>query len=284
MKYIYSLFTITVMLMNLLFKILLSCAICCIFSFDVIAQRYSTPISPERDSYQKEIGVFVGLGQNAQLGDMYVDCEDCTFRSGTKFGYTFGLLYEQDLFSNFKIGASAAYDYKGYQSRYQEIEALNLDFDVNGQTVTENVNLKFRHTADVDLSFITLSPYIKWEPWTFMFIRAGIGFAFNTSNTIIHIKELNQKTVRLSTGQTREVNIDKSEQQNSNIDGFKSFQTFISPALGFTIPFSKTVFFSPIFQYDIPLSIISDKGKDLKISSWRFLFELRIAIQARFKS
>jgi len=272
--------------MNLLFKIFANLIILLSISFPASGQPNPSPISLGATYLQQELGFYVGLGQNMQSGDMLVDCEECVFKSGVKFGYTLGLMYEADLFSRFRWGVLAEYNYRGYEALFSEIESVPIYYQLSDKTIEERANLKFNHNADVDLSYLGIAPFIKWDPWDFVFLRMGLDFSFGLSSNIVHVKQLDQKTLKISTGEIKEIYIDKkgnrqSEVQNSELNGFKSFAIGLRPALGFTIPFSKSVFFSPIFEYYIPMTSISDFSKELSVSSWRLLFELRIVLEKR---
>ena len=246
---------------------------------EIFAQ--SSPIKPYSDpNALKEIGVFVGLGQNFQSGEMYVKCEDCDFSGGAKFGYTFGLLYEHELFRRFSLGISATYNYLGLTSGFQEIEPTQVEYISNGNTLTENANIRFSHSIEIDLHNFAVAPYLKWTPFDFMFIRTGFAIGTNFSTNLLHTKTLGQKTVRLSNGELEAITNKKLDEtiQNSEIPSLVTPQLYLQPALGFNIAFSNSVHFSPIFEYSIPFTNYSDYGTDLRSNYWRLLFELRIKV------
>lgn len=259
----------------------LSKLICCIFSvINVYSQPSPSPIRPVSSSVvQHDIGAFIGLGQNFQSGDLYVKCEDCIFSGGTGFGFTFGLLYEYRFLKNFELGASLAYRYLGFSAGFQEISTsdhLYTDYGV----INETVDLKYKHTAEVDLHNISISPYLKWTPFKFMFVRVGLGIGTNFSTNIKHTEELDQKTARLSNGEIVTIKNNSANQyvQNTDIPDLKSPQLYLQPSIGFNIPFSDDVKFSPILEFGVPMSEFSGYGVGLKSNYWQLLFELRIKV------
>jgi hypothetical protein len=275
--------------MNLLFKSILSSAFFCFLSQLASAQTETSPVVPLYKETRKEIGFFVSLGQNYQSGDLYTDCITCQYKDGVKFGYSFGALYEQNLgFSSFSAGASIAYSYLGVQSTFHTIEAADYNYQVGGTNLTGKVNAGFSYEGKTDLSFLTIAPYIKWNPFKFMFLRAGLGASFALSSNFTNTKSLESNTAKIKTGEIVGLYFDNVkgrtsvELQNSELKDLKSFQLFLNPAIGFNIPFSKSVTLSPIYEHSIALSKLSDSGKDLAVNYWRIIFELRIALKGAY--
>ena len=245
------------------------------------AQQLSSPIQPIANiDHRQDLGIFVGLGQNFQSGDMYVDCEECTFSGGAGFGINFGILYEYIVLERISLGASVVYKSLGFNAGFQEIETLDSLLIQEGSTIYERANVKFSHEANIDIHNFTFAPYIKWTPLDFMFLRAGLGIGTNFSTNIKHRKRLDQKTARLSSGEIVTLK-DVSEDdyiQDTEIPSLISPQIYLSPVIGFNIPFSDKITFSPSFEYSIPFSEFSEFGSGLKSNYWRILFELRLRI------
>lgn len=252
----------------------------------LLSQDFATPLDPEKMRNQKEVGILFGLGQNFMSGNFRTECDCPEFINGTKFGYSIGAIYEMDFASRFMWGAALIFSNRDIYSEYQIIEDVRLQSVITGKL--ETAPIKFKHKANADFSYLTLMPYIKWNLTNFMFVRLGVSGSFVLNNKIKHEKELLQKTARLSSGEIVSIKID-SENEFSTIveDGdfpqTNSFQISLDPMLGFNIPIEENLFLSPVFQYSLPLSNISEKGENFKVSGWRFILELRLALNLRMQ-
>ena len=257
----------------------LTCILCGIICSGYTLFAQSSPIQPEQEPQRHYLGMILGLGQNIQLGDAYVDCPSAIFTGGTKFGYSLGLLYEYTLSEKFTVGVSATYNSHGIDATFTETEPCSIDYVVNGVPQTTVANISFKNDLAVDLGNIAIAPYIKWNPWKFMFLRVGVAVGTNVSTSLIHTKTVAQRTVRLPNGEIWTVKVDgEPTLQDSEVLEAVSPQIYIQPALGFNIPFSEKLIFSPIFEYGIPLENVSDWGDNFKVSTWRINFELRLQI------
>jgi len=246
---------------------------------NLFSQVLSNPISPASQPNPSYLGVTIGFGQNFQSGKMFVDCPGCVFEEGNKFGFTFGIYYEKSIFVEGYLGIDLLYNTSGLKSSYIENEIV----EVKSQEIDfrENVILPFRHTADLDVSTLSFSPYFKILPFDFMFFKLGFGYNLALSSNLKHDKELLKKEVILSNGTVTKVKLADTKGYTATVqDGEyteleKSFFT-INPSIGFNIPFDeqKNIIFSPWFMYSIPLSAMSKNGEDFKINGWRILFSL----------
>lgn len=250
----------------------------------LFSQDLATPLDPEKLRNQREIGILFGFGQNFMGGNFRTECDCPEFIDGVKFGYSFGALYEMDFSPKFMWGAALIYSNRDVFSEYQIIEDVQIQSVITGKP--ESAPIKFKHKASADFSYLTLMPYLKWNIVDFMFIKLGFSGSFVLNNHIKHEKELTQKTARLSSGELVSIQLD-SENGTTKVveDGefpqTNSFQMSINPMIGFNIPLEENLFVSPVFQYSLPLSNISEKGENFKISAWRFLLEIRLALNLR---
>lgn len=268
--------------MRLLF-FYLNIVILLIFNLNIsLSQKIATPIQPEIGPAQQEIGIIVGLGSNVQSGLFRTECP-CDFDNGTRFGFLFGLFYENDITKNLQWGISGFYDYKGITASYLERELTAVTSQTTGKT--ENIRLLWRHKADADFSYITVMPSLKWSPASFFFIKLGLGASFIAGNNVKHSKELLENTVLLSTGELVKVEVPNSDNntiviQDSKFPQVNSFQLSLDPIIGFNIPISKYFYLSPAFHYSLPLTKIINDG-DFKISSFHFWLEFKIPLRLR---
>jgi hypothetical protein len=252
----------------------------------LLSQDFATPLDPEKMRNQKEIGLLFGLGQNFMSGNFRTECDCPEFINGTKFGYTIGALYEMDFTPRFMWGAALIYTNRDIYSEYQIIEDVQLQSIITGKP--ESAPIKFKQKANADFSYLTLMPYIKWNLAEFMFIKLGFSGSFVLNNKIKHEKELIQKTARLSSGEIVSIKLDSENGISTIIEEgdfpqTNSFQISLDPMLGFNIALEENLFLSPVLQYSLPLSNISERGENFKIGAWRFLLELRLAFNLRMK-
>lgn len=244
---------------------------------DLLSQYIPTPLGPAKDKEPGYIGIIVGMGQNFQTGEFYVECPDCIFENGVGTGFTIGASYDRVLLPWLKYGIAAFYDYGGIKSSFLETELI--PFELQNSGLKESIPVQFRHTASVDINSLIAMPYLKIEPTNFFFFRMGLGLSYIFSNNITHDKELLQKQATLSNGATVSIRIPNHDGyivniQDSQINGLTNFQLYLMPAIGFKLNFSPTTYLKPYFQFHLPLSDISDFGKDYRINQWRILLEL----------
>lgn len=253
---------------------------------NLLSQDLATPLDPEKMRSQKEIGLLFGFGQNFMGGNFRTECDCPEFMNGVKFGYSIGALYEMDLLPKYMLGTALIFSNKDVFSEYQIIEDVQLQSVITGKL--ETASIKFKHKANADFSYLTLMPYFKWNIADFIFLKLCFSGSFVLNNHIKHEKELIQKSARLSSGEVVTIRLD-SENGTSTVveDGefplTNSFQLSIDPMIGLNIPVEENLFISPVFHYSLPLSNISEKGENFKISSWRILIEIRLALNLRMK-
>lgn len=273
------------MLMNLLQKTKILVVIVILFtSSNLFSQTLSSPIDAGEGQTQKEFGAFVGFGSNLQNGTMNVSCTDCNFKGGAKFGYVVGVLYEFDLSTHFMLGASLSYEDRSFSSYFSEYENINIQRNNGSTPYSETVPVLFKHTADVSLNTISISPYIKWNIADYLFIRSGISAAFPLTSTLEHRKEIGSQLIKLGNGETispTTISNASNIMESGDIPGVSNPLFYVPMTVGFNIPLAININLSPEFQYNLPVNTFSSRGKDLTVSSWYLLLELRIAYNLR---
>ncbi len=260
------------------YRIIPAIAFMLLFFYSVLpAQKKATPLKPGEKSRPtfKEIGLTAGMGVNFQTGMFFIDqpCF-CEQYDGSGFGYSLGLVYEQDINAYFRFGALGLINGNSINSSFIETESVDI---MGGQ---ERVNLDFRRSADAGFINFTFIPYIAWNPTQVFFVRLGFAGSFPLSATLYQTKELLTKTARLSDGSIVNVNLtgenkDFAVINDKKFDEVNSFQMAINPMAGFNISLSKRLLLSPYFMYSIPLNEVSTKGDNFRIHSWRIMFDLR---------
>lgn len=250
-----------------------------LFYFEAISQNLSNPINPadlEKPSY---LGATIGFGQNFQTGSLFVECPNCEFLDGNKFNFTIGLYYEKTVFSGVLLGMDALFSTGGLSSSYLENETVEV-IDPTSD-FRDNVVIPFRHTADLSLQDISFVPYVKLEPFKFIFLKFGLSYNMNISSNLTHTKELLKREVTLSNGVVSSVKLADSKTNIITIqDGeFKELEKSylaINPSIGFNIPFDakRKIVFSPWFTYSLPLSNMATNSKDFKVNKWLLMLSI----------
>ncbi len=263
--------------MRLLLLIILVCIN--LFNVELIAQRFANPIDPTGIEKPAYLGAIIGLGQNFQSGSMYVDCANCEFIDGNKFNFTLGIFYEKTIFTGFLAGADALFSTGGLKSSFMENENIAVtDASSNFQ---ENVVIPFRHTADLSLQDLSIIPYIKIEPFNFLYFKVGLSYNTNLSSNLTHTKELLKKEVTLSNGVVTKVQLanykgNVAKIQDGEYKELEKSYLAINPSIGFNIPFDKErkIMFSPWITYYLPLSKMATNSQDFKINKWLIMLSL----------
>ncbi len=231
-----------------------------------------SPLTRKDSRNQRDYGFILGLGQNFQGGEQYVDCPDCRFKGGAGFSFSIGMLYEYELFKGVRVGGQLIYNDFSFTSKFTETEMHN-DIETGVQ-----IPLAFVHEAKFSLKAITAAPYLKMYPWDFVYFRLGMPIAYIFSNNVKHDKALDSRLVSVG-GIDYEIDAVKATVENGQIEGINNLQLFISTALGFDFKLARNVYLSPLLEYYIPFSEFSSHGSGSKINNWKLVFELRIALK-----
>ncbi len=248
-----------------------------IFSINTVFSQISDPLTPSIPKKPKEAGVFIGLGGNYQIGTSYVDCEDCKFENGNKFGYTFGINWEDFLINNsIKYGFALVYDDLSIKSSFREREAFEYENN-------RYIGVNFRHTSDINSSALAIQPYLKFIGFDFMFIKISPSISYVLSSKLQHEKEILDESVLLPNGENvkilfPETNSNKIILEDNDYRDVNSLQIGLATNIGFDFKVDNNYYLSPQFFYYYPFSKYSNYGDNFKISNWRILLELRVKI------
>lgn len=268
--------------MNLLLKTLMIVIVVSLSSStQAISQIEASPIQPERLYNYHQLGLVIGLGQNFQSGKYYVECDDCIFEDGVKFGYTIGLNYEFNIDDMFNVGIMGLFDDFGLKNSFVENERLNVSSEDG--TYNEIITVPFRHTAESKFTAISIMPHLKFHPAKFVFFDLGFSLGFPLSSNIKHEKELTQTTARLSNGAIVDISIDGTQEtkvvlEDNEFPEVNQPQFSIVPMLGFNYVIKNKVFLRPFFMYRLPISNYSERGEDFMVNSWRIMFEFSMKL------
>lgn len=268
--------------MNLLLKTLMIVIVASLSTANQAeSQTMPSPIQPEQLYNYHQLGLVIGFGQNFQSGKYYVDCDDCVFEDGVKFGFTIGLNYEYNLSNMINIGVMGLFDDFGLKNSFVENEKLNVTSDDG--SYNEIITVPFRHTAEAKFTTFSIMPHIKFHPVKFVFFDLGFSMGIPLSSNIKHEKELTKTTARLSNGAIVDIRIEGTQETKVVLED-KEFpevnkpQFSIVPMIGLNFIVNKKIFLRPFFMYRLPISNYSDKGEDFMINSWRIMFELSLKL------
>jgi len=250
----------------------------CLNVMDIYSQALSNPLDPIPYDLNKDfVGIFAGPGLNFQSGSYNVQCTSCEFSSGNGFGYTVGLLYESSLSVDFLLGAMVYYDYIGINSEYLLVSSRPYISPATGET--ELINIAFNQSAEASFATLSFAPYIKLYLFGKFYFRLGGAVGMPIQYNIIHNEKLAQRTAITKDGTVVEIEqLENSELENGEFPEVNSPIISILPALGFDFFHKDKLYGGLTFQQNIPLTPVSNFGKDFMINSWRVLFELRYDI------
>lgn len=249
----------------------------------VMAQRNvleSDPLRMRVRLVYDQLGVFAGLAVNNQGGTFTTNC-NCTFSGGAGTGFTGGIVYEHFSRTTLSWGATLAYDNRGIESRFQEIEGLKQVSPTTGREFT--VPVTFRHVGETSLSYLTLTPYVKYALFKTLMVRVGPAFSYIIDANIRHTKELVSESVTLPGGEVAAVRLPGQdgtsvELENGPVPQLNAFQFSLSGAVGVELRPSKKVFLTPTLQYIQPLTSVSERGDAFSVRSLQILLEARMIL------
>jgi|SRR6056300_1638285 hypothetical protein len=238
----------------------------------------SNPIFPNVNSLADEsIGGFAGIGPNWQNGTHYVDCEGCEFIDGTGTGYTFGAIYQLRISQTLFIGGYLSLDFMNISSSYREIENITISAPDNPQLDGKSANVEFRHSADMSLSYVSLAPYLEFNPVGWLSVRAAPKISFPIGSNLVHTKEPTSSRVVVEgiegIGSLRDETLQDSEVADLT---FPLISADLTGMINLT-PGEKSTF-SLGFTQNIPFNNTSEFGEDFQIFSWRVFVEYKYSL------
>jgi hypothetical protein len=261
-------------------KTIIILLMCLNTNLSIFSQKLDTPLVPfDKKPTKDNLGFLLGFGQNVQGGKYLVECKECEFRGGVGSNFTIGAYYEQDIETNLYLGLLGTFSIMNIESKFTEKEKLGFLSKITNNV--DSISIDFLHTGTAKFSYLSLTPFVRWQPAKMLFVRVGPSISFVMSNNITHVQEPVNPIVTLSTGETGRLSPGTGYSSTLE-DGV--FPNVISPQIGLwtdiglNIPLSKKVTFCPVFNYNLPLTKMSSFGEDFKISTWRILLEIRIRL------
>ncbi len=245
---------------------------------DEVKKEKETPIRPTKGtSWPWHLGVLFGFNFVSQSGSFSSACI-CEFEKGGGDGLIIGAFYEKKFARSLAYGIRLTSESRNLTAKRLESEFVTLEGEEDGQSLETSV--RFRHEAQTEFSFIALTPYIQWTPFSALNLQLGLSPHFLTSGSIRHEKQLAQRTLRDDNGQILDISLAESLRRTAVVeDGdfpeLNSFQMAATGLVSLNIKFSDDFTFQPMFQYVIPFTNISEKGENFKLQVGQLLFGLR---------
>lgn len=261
-------------------KTYLILSMCLFTNISIFSQKLDTPLIPYDKKITKDnFGFILGLGQNVQSGKYYVQCQQCEFLGGVGFNFTFGAYYEREIENSLYLGLLSSFSTMGIESKFTEREKLGFLSKIT--SIVDSVPIDFLHTSKASFSYLSFTPFIRWQATKALFLRVGPSISLVMSNNITHTQEPVNPVVTLSTGEVGKLTPGtgySSTLEDGKFPNVSSPQIGIWTDIGLNIPLSKKVTFCPVFNYNLPFTNVSSYGQNFKISTWRILLELRIKL------
>lgn len=241
----------------------------------------SDPLSARKLIVYDEIGGYTGLSMNMQGGTLVTNC-NCEFQGGAGTGFVIGALFERLTRSRIVWGVSLGYENRSIEGRFREIEGVVQRAPASGAEYT--VPLEFSNIANVNLGYLTATPYLKYTAFDALFVKAGGALSLCVASNLMHTKVLMSDTVRFPNGEQASVSLPDANGgnsvvlQNGPIAGMQAFQFGIVLGGGFNIKPSKKMKISPVIQYVIPITSVSSSAGNFSSRALQLLVECRLII------
>lgn len=237
----------------------------------------SDPIRARKTIVYSQVGAFGGLLLNQQGGSFTSSC-DCEFTGGAGAGGAFGAMFERLTRTGLRWGVTLGYEGRGVEAKFTEREAIVQRSPATGQEFT--VPVTFTNTGTLDMAFLSVVPYVKYDLTEWLFLRGGPQISYVISTNLKHVKSLAQDSVQFPTGEVASVSIPGSTDgsvviQDEPLDDISPLQFGVAAAIGLEIKASKKLYISPVFQYVFPITSMTSGSGSFSIRSAQLLAEIR---------
>jgi hypothetical protein len=251
-----------------------------LFSMKMEAQKYqlSNPLFPSVNSLaEQSIGGFLGIGPNWQGGTHFVECPECYFEDGTATGFTLGAIYQRKFATNFFYGGYLSFDIMNISSTYRETESIDLTAEQSFSGEATNVNIEFRHSADMNLTYFNIAPFVAYNPAGWLTLRAAPKLSIPIGSNITHTKTPTKSEITID-GVTGRSPIIERTIQDSKVTGLTSPLFGSDLTMMFNLTPAENSTFSIGYTQFVPFMETSSFGENFVISSWRAFIEFKYAL------
>ncbi len=268
----------------------------CVFSLGPSLLASGTPEEESPilalDQTPEHVGGFIGLGGLWQSGSFGVNCNCNLFTQGAGSAFSLGALYENHTKSELYWGVQAGFVYTSLDARYLVTEDTTLQ-SIDGKTSFRNIPVSFRNTSHVTISALSVHPYVKWMPLKpRVFLRMGVNASLIVSATKDFHKILLSSAVTLPNDDVVSIRLDRAAieaagytltgdneviLQDGSMADHSSLVLNLTPALGYEMKVSKSMFLVPVVQYSYGLGALSTLDTDFRENYFQFLIEVHYA-------
>lgn len=254
------------------------------FQTRLVAQveEQPSPLGPGKGKKQTEIGVSLGIGPLWQSGEFFASCDCPSFKDGSGFVFTPGIVFKRDFSDFFLWGIFFGFTFQSATSSYQEKELV--DFKSQTGEIFKNIPVLFRERADFLFNQLEFMPFVSYSLLDFAEFRLGFRAGIPFSTNVKHNKELLENRIRLDNGEVIQVTIGNSDVvtlENGKIEKVNSILLSLVPGAGFNFRLTGNFFVGLNLAYYLPLNNYSERGKDYKLNYWLVSFDLRYALVLR---
>lgn len=278
--------------LHLLCVLVTSITICYGQGGDDLSFELSNPLEPGEIQYPSLLGASVSLGPNWQTGDLKSEYCDCpAFTNGSGLRFDIGVVYDDFISRKWTWGIGLGYSYTTITANYQQIEDFAVQLMESGEKLT--VPVKTQQLMKSTFSSISAIPYVKFYPTKWLWLRVGPHFDFIMSTSQKQTLDLLQRKITTNTGEEYAIEFDKNNPTippNATVNPVQAviydgvfpsvnkFQFGISPSFGFDVRLGRRVFFSPFFQFNLPLTGYSSTSSQYKLASFLIGLEVKVRL------
>lgn len=259
--------------MQFIVKLIIFLVIVFAFSYILNSQQFSDPLKPKVFS-EKNLGLAVGIGGNFQRNTLLSEKCNCLFDDGRGLSFVLKAFYEYKISYPIWVGININYYAKNFSALFRKYENLMVHSEILDHS--EQVNLEMKHTADINLSYLGLSPTFKLFFFDFLNFTFGLNAQYNIYSNIFHQKEILTQSVTLTTGEKLNP---KFEDTNSKIitiedNSFQNIRKLIFSMnfeIGTSIRLSNLYSLGFSLEYSYMLNPVTNDENKFYVNSLNFL-------------
>ncbi len=217
------------------------------------------------------VGVELGLGLQRQSGSFVADC-GCTFLDGKGTGFLGNLVFELPLNYDWAITFKAGVSMLSNAIDVQIVDTATIQFETPADSITSG-SIQFNRHGAVKATYLMIMPGVRYQFFRggpFVALNAGIGFLLSSHFT--HTRELTSSDVKLINDGSILTNVRfgngtrEETLQDGEIKDAASTRFSVILGGGYDIPIGDKALFSPMVQYELPFTNISN---DVKTTDWK---------------
>lgn len=249
-------------------------------------------ISPIEAGKQKTLryGAFVGVNAVFQSDSLRTLCNCPGFIYGSGSGLLIGAFYEPATNSDLVFGGSISFDQRSFSSSYVSLFDTTLASQRDPSFRFQNQVISQLHTANVNLGYLFITPYVKWYPFgEHIFVRLGANAGILLTQSLEHIVEFNNPFIRLPNGENvvlsvREDSLRQGQtalnsttvrQPDRGFPDVNRFQFGLLPSVGVEFRLNNNWWLAPSMQYALPLTTITSNAPyKFSVSALQFILEV----------